>query len=69
MGVQLDALESPVAGLQEHVAPPDPVSPVDPPAQIVAEPEAEAVGIELTVTVTVGLLAETQPPASVTLSV
>jgi len=41
----------------------------DPPGQIAAEPETVAVGFGLTVTVTVGALFETQPFASVTVSV
>ncbi len=42
---------------------------VEPPAQIAAEPETVAVGLGFTVTVTVGAFVETQPFASVTLSV
>ena len=42
---------------------------VDPPAQIAAEPETVAVGLGLTETVTVGALLDTQPVASVTVSV
>ena len=40
-----------------------------PPAQIAVEPDTAAVGFGLTVTVTVGALFETQPLASVTVSV
>jgi hypothetical protein len=42
---------------------------VEPPGQMAAEPETVAVGFGLTVTVTVGALFETQPLASVTVSV
>jgi len=42
---------------------------VAPPAQTGAVPETVAVGFGFTVTVTVGALFETQPPASVTVSV
>ena len=51
VGVQLVALESPVAGDQEQETPPDPVRGVEDPAPIVADPEATAVGSGLTVTV------------------
>ena len=42
---------------------------VAPPVQIAAEPDTVAVGFGSTVTVTVGALFETQPLASVTVSV
>jgi hypothetical protein len=42
---------------------------VEPAAQIAAEPETTAVGFAVTVTVTVGAFVETQPLASVTVSV
>jgi hypothetical protein len=50
VGEQLTALERPVAGVQEQETPPEPERGVDWPAQIVAEPEALAVGRGLTVT-------------------
>ena len=51
VGAQLVALESPVAGAQEQLTPPDPVRLADDPAQIVADPDAAAVGSGCTVTV------------------
>ena len=49
-GEQLAGFESPAAGAHEHDAPPEPESGVDPPAQISAEPPAEAVGRRFTTT-------------------
>jgi hypothetical protein len=49
--VQLVELERPVAGAQEQLTPPDPVRLADAPAQIVADPDATAVGRGCTVTV------------------
>jgi hypothetical protein len=51
VGAQLVALESPVAGDHEQEAPPEPLSGVEDPGPIVAEPDATAVGSDLTVTV------------------
>jgi hypothetical protein len=50
-GEQLVASESPVAGVHEQLVPPDPVKEVEFPAQIVAVPDAAAIGSGLTVTV------------------
>ncbi len=50
-GEQLLALLRPVAGDQEQLTPPEPLRGVEEQAVIVAEPEAEAVGRELMVTV------------------
>jgi hypothetical protein len=44
MGVHDDASSRPVAGDHEHETPPDPVRPVEAPAQMVADPEATATG-------------------------
>ena len=57
-GEQLVALDSPVAGDQEQLTPPEPVNGVDEPARIVAEPEATAVGVGLTVAVVVATNAQ-----------
>jgi hypothetical protein len=51
VGEQLFGLESPVAGAHEQLAPPDPVNAVEAPAQIVAAPDAAAIGSGWTVTV------------------
>jgi hypothetical protein len=67
VGEQLLALESPAAGDQEQLTPPEPLSGVEEPATIVAVPEATAVGREFTVTVVVAEVAK-QPFASVTLT-
>jgi hypothetical protein len=69
LGEQLEALSRPVEGNQEQLVPPEPDSAVEEPAQIVADPEATAVGFGLTVTVTVGAFVEEQPLALVTVSV
>ena len=50
VGEQLAAFESPVAGVQEQDAPPEPESGVAVPAQIAVVPDAAAVGLGLTVT-------------------
>jgi hypothetical protein len=57
-----------VDGDQEQAVPPEPESRVEDPAQIVADPEATAVGLELTVTVTVGAFVDAHP-LEVTVSV
>jgi len=49
-GAQLAAFERPAAGAHEHDTPPDPDSGADAPAQISAEPPADAVGRGFTVT-------------------
>ena len=69
VGVHHAASSSPVAGDQRHESPPDPESGVDWPARMVAAPDATAVGVGFTVTVTVGALVEGWPAASVTVSV
>jgi hypothetical protein len=69
VGVQLEEFESPDEGDHEQEVPPEPESGVDVPAQIVAVPEATAVGRALTVTVTVGLFVDVQPAALVTVNV
>ena len=48
LGEQLFELESPVAGDQEQLTPPDPLKVVEDPAQIAADPVATAVGEGLT---------------------
>ena len=63
------AFESPVAGAQEQLTPPDPVSGAEVPAQMAVEPDADAVGDGLTVTVTVGAFVEAQPSDPRTVSV
>src|SRR5206468_8352469 len=45
VGVQLFGFDSPDAGDHWQLPPPDPLSVVEPPEQIVAEPEARAVGV------------------------
>ena len=50
VGAQLAAFERPAAGAHEHDTPPDPDSGADAPAQISAEPPAEAVGRGFTTT-------------------
>jgi len=50
VGAQLAAFERPAAGAHEHDTPPDPDSGADAPAQISAEPPADAVGRGFTVT-------------------
>jgi hypothetical protein len=67
VGEQLLASESPVAGDQEQLTPPEPERDAEDPAAIVAEPEAAAVGLEFTVTWVPGEVAE-QPLASVTVT-
>ena len=69
LGAQLAALSRPVVGSQEQLVPPEPESAVEVPAQMVADPDATAVGLALTVTVTVGALVEEQDPAPETVSV
>ena len=66
--VQLFGSESAVCGDQEQLTPPEPVSGVEVPAQIVAEPDATAIGFD-TVTVTVGAFVDLQALASGTVSV
>jgi hypothetical protein len=56
-------------GSQEQLVPPEPESAVEDPAQIVAAPDAAAVGFALMVTVTVGAFVDEQPSAPVTVSV
>jgi len=68
VGAQMLALFRPVDGLQLQEVPPEPESGVELPEQIVAEPEADAVGGGLTVTVTCAVLVDTQPFPSVTVS-
>ena len=67
VGEQLFAFERPVDGDQAQLTPPDPESGVEEPAAIVADPEAVAVGLGLTVTWVPGEVAE-QPLASVTVT-
>src|SRR5450759_2214577 len=69
IGVQLEASSRPAAGDQEQETPPEPVSCVEAPLQIVAVPDAFAVGGAQTVTVTVAELTDVQPCASATVSV
>lgn len=69
VGEQTLAFESPVAGAQEQLTPPDPVNGAEVPAQMAVEPDADAVGDGLTVTVTVGALVEAQPSDPRTVSV
>ena len=49
IGAQLDALSRPAEGAQEQLVPPEPVSGVETPAQIVVAPPAAAAGRALTV--------------------
>ena len=67
MGEQLLALDSPVAGDQEQLAPPEPVNGADEPAVIVAEPEATAVGDGTTAAVVVAAVEMQVPTVTVTL--
>ena len=48
-GAQLEGSDRPVEGVQEQVAPPDPVSGVELPRQIAVVPDALATGVALTV--------------------
>ena len=67
MGEQSLALDSPVAGDQEQLAPPEPLNGVDEPEQMLAEPEATAVGEGLTVAVVVATSSAQVPAVIVTL--
>ncbi len=68
LGEQLEGLFKPVDGLQLHDVPPEPVRPVEPPAQIEAVPEATAVGSALTVTETGALFGLVAGVLSVTVT-
>ena len=64
-GAQLDASSRPLAGVQEHDTPPEPVRGAGSPAQTVAAPEPAAVGRMLTASVA-GADASCWPKPSVT---
>jgi hypothetical protein len=65
-GVHDVALLRPTAGDQEQETPPEPARGVDTPAQMLAEPDAAAVGGGWTVTVALAVFVEPQPAALVT---